>query len=284
MRVLVIGGTRYAGRRLVRHLLDDGHAVTILTRGTTPDPFGDSVTRITMARQDLTVNHPNLKDHSWDVVVDQVCFSLDEARSTCDALASRMGRYIVTSSQSVYTAGADIAESAYEPATHPLTTPVDPMDDYAEAKRQVEAAVAQYAPVPWTTVRFPLIVAADDYSGRLAWHVERLRNGLPIHVPVPAARMSFIHADDAGLALHHLVTTAVDGPINVAAPVPMAVASFISSLAAAVGVWPKYSDIATTDTISPYGIPEDWYMSVERLEHHGLVLRPIESWIGDLVP
>ncbi|CAN7742153.1 NAD-dependent epimerase/dehydratase family protein [Paenibacillus sp. LjRoot56] len=46
MKILVLGGTAFFGRRLVRLLLGDGHDVTIATRGQTPDDFGDAVTRI----------------------------------------------------------------------------------------------------------------------------------------------------------------------------------------------------------------------------------------------
>jgi len=38
-KVLVMGGTRFFGKKLVQHLLDEGNEVTIATRGRTPDPY-----------------------------------------------------------------------------------------------------------------------------------------------------------------------------------------------------------------------------------------------------
>lgn len=44
--ILILGGTRFFGKRLVRLLLDEGFKVTIATRGNTSDEFGDQVERI----------------------------------------------------------------------------------------------------------------------------------------------------------------------------------------------------------------------------------------------
>lgn len=39
-KILVLGGTRFFGKRLVNRLVANGDAVTILTRGQHQDPFG----------------------------------------------------------------------------------------------------------------------------------------------------------------------------------------------------------------------------------------------------
>ena len=44
MRILVLGGTQFVGRHIVAALLErGGHHVTLLNRGRTENPFGDSV-------------------------------------------------------------------------------------------------------------------------------------------------------------------------------------------------------------------------------------------------
>lgn len=50
MKILVIGGSRYFGIHMVNKLLEQGHEVTIATRGKTPDSYGDKVERITIQR------------------------------------------------------------------------------------------------------------------------------------------------------------------------------------------------------------------------------------------
>ncbi len=43
MKILVFGGTRFFGKKLVERLVSEGHDVTIGTRGKTEDNFGDTV-------------------------------------------------------------------------------------------------------------------------------------------------------------------------------------------------------------------------------------------------
>ena len=51
MKILVLGGTRFIGRALVRGLLDDGHEVTLVHTGH-HNPFGDAVERLVADRND----------------------------------------------------------------------------------------------------------------------------------------------------------------------------------------------------------------------------------------
>ena len=52
MNCLVLGGTKFFGKHLVRTLIENGNTVTIATRGKTPDPFGAEVGRILTDRAD----------------------------------------------------------------------------------------------------------------------------------------------------------------------------------------------------------------------------------------
>ena len=51
MRVLVLGGTQFIGRASVGALLSRGHAVTVLNRGRSPNPFGAAVSHIACDRR-----------------------------------------------------------------------------------------------------------------------------------------------------------------------------------------------------------------------------------------
>ena len=54
MRVLVIGGTGFNGRRIVRRLLDHGHDVSVVTRGELPPAWNARVAQIRLDRKDST--------------------------------------------------------------------------------------------------------------------------------------------------------------------------------------------------------------------------------------
>ncbi|HEY4554390.1 MAG TPA: NAD-dependent epimerase/dehydratase family protein, partial [Bacillaceae bacterium] len=49
---LILGGTRFFGKELVRCLLDKGVDVTIATRGKSGNPFGEEVRQLIADRYD----------------------------------------------------------------------------------------------------------------------------------------------------------------------------------------------------------------------------------------
>lgn len=155
MHLLIIGGTRFAGRAFVEAAVGAGHDVTVVSRGRVPVPRADAVRHVVCDRRVLTA--AMLPHARYDAVVDQVAFTAEDGRRIMPVLQQVAGRYVCTSSMSVYAAGTDIQEAAFDPAMHAVVHEVTPQEDYSEAKRQLEAVVAQTCPVPWTTVRFSMI-------------------------------------------------------------------------------------------------------------------------------
>lgn len=76
MKILVIGGTRYFGIHMVNKLLEQGHEVTIATRGKTPDSYGDKVERITIQRTNEESMREALQGKHFDVVIDKIAYCL----------------------------------------------------------------------------------------------------------------------------------------------------------------------------------------------------------------
>lgn len=71
MKILVIGGTRYFGIHMVNKLLEQGHEVTIATRGKTPDSYGDKVERIKHNFRQLDAL-PYAKEGTLEQVLDEL--------------------------------------------------------------------------------------------------------------------------------------------------------------------------------------------------------------------
>lgn len=101
MKILVFGGTRFFGKKLVERLVSEGHDVTIGTRGKTEDNFGDTVKRVVLNRESRDALFQLAKE-DWDVIYDNICFSPKEALYAVDAFKGKVKRYIYTSSLSVY--------------------------------------------------------------------------------------------------------------------------------------------------------------------------------------
>lgn len=94
MNILVIGGTRFFGKRLVQLLLKANHQVTILSRGQTADDFGDEVKRLIADRANAAEMKTALEGKSFDAVVDQVCMNGDQARIAVQLFKDKTDYYI----------------------------------------------------------------------------------------------------------------------------------------------------------------------------------------------
>ena len=78
MNTLVIGGTRFMGVHLVKQLLEDGHNVTIATRGKTYDPFGNTVKRIVFDRTKKSSIEQAFLDKEFDIVFDNIAYCAND--------------------------------------------------------------------------------------------------------------------------------------------------------------------------------------------------------------
>jgi nucleoside-diphosphate-sugar epimerase len=263
MRLCIIGGTLFAGKAFVEQAVASGHDVTVVSRGRAPVPCAEHVRHVVCDRRELTVE--KLPYRAYDAVIDQVAFDATAARLIIPVIERVAARYICTSSMSVYSPGANIREDAYDPHAHVFERDVDARTDYSEAKRQLEAVIAATCPVPWITVRFSMIVSEDDPTGRWQWHRDRVRDRLPIYMPSPDARMSFVHAHDAGRILVHCCTADLHGPLNATDPTPIPVGDVVRGFASRFGVEPVWADEPTEENYSPYGIEEEWWMNTEKL-------------------
>jgi nucleoside-diphosphate-sugar epimerase len=206
-KILVIGGTRLFGKVLVQDLLDAGHAVTLATRGHTPDDFGDRVSRISVDRRDARAMQACFARVSgFDLVYDQVCYSPLDAHIAAATFAGKVGRYIMASTIEVY-------RPAYGHITRPLRE--DDLDlqqerierdfpwhapelaeyAYSAGKRQAEAYFAQDGRLPFVSVRIAHVLAGpEDFTGRTANYVERAVQGETLRYAQSEGRTSFLNS------------------------------------------------------------------------------------------
>ena len=80
MKVLIIGGNFFFGKKLAKRLVEDKHNVTLLNRTNEDDDLGNSISRIKCDRNDKKKMQELLEDTYWDIVYDQVCFDYDCAK------------------------------------------------------------------------------------------------------------------------------------------------------------------------------------------------------------
>lgn len=190
MHVLVIGGNRFVGLLATWRLLAGGHRVTLLNRGTLPDPFGDRVERLRGDRTGPDLERL-LSGRAFDGVLDLAAFTGDDARRLAAALGPRAGHYWLVSTGQVYL----VREACPRPAREAdydgpvMPRPADPADswdwEYGVGKRACEDAVVEAgrAGLTATRLRIPMVSGPLDYHRRLEGYLWRLLDGGPVLVP-----------------------------------------------------------------------------------------------------
>lgn len=101
MHILVIGGTGTISRAIVRALLAKGHRVTIYNRGQRIDPPPSDVEVILGDRRDRATYEATLQKRSFDVAIDMISFTAEDAASSLRALPN-VGHFIQTSTVMTY--------------------------------------------------------------------------------------------------------------------------------------------------------------------------------------
>ncbi|MCB5181806.1 NAD-dependent epimerase/dehydratase family protein [Streptomyces antimicrobicus] len=248
--VLVIGGNRYFGKRLIRSLLDSGDRVTVLNRGSAPPPPG--ALHLVADRDDEASLTAALAGRSFDVVVDQVCYTPRQAAVAARVFTGRTRRYVMTSTVEVYEyqdAAAPLAEGAVDPLAVPVDLDLRWEDPevaaarYGEGKRQAEAVLAAAPGLPYVAVRVAHVLGgADDFTGRVAHYADRLRAGEPIGVSVPNHPATYIHVDEIAAFLDWATRQEFTGPVNAAAHGPLRTADIVAAVAEALPGGPYRAD------------------------------------------
>lgn len=216
MKILVLGGTRFFGKQLVKVLIEKGYDITIGTRGQTLDNFSDKVQRLILDRTDRESLKLNLAGKSFDIVYDNICYAPNDAKNLLEVMNGRVGKYIVTSSLAVYGQGSMLKEEAFNPYDYPIQYGDREEFSYGEGKRLIEAVTYQTFNVPTVAVRFPVVIGENDYTRRLAFYVEKILRQEPFIAKDYECPMSFITEQEAGQFLALLAEKNITGPINAA--------------------------------------------------------------------
>lgn len=204
MRVLVIGGTRFVGYLLTWRALAAGHRVTLLNRGTRPDPFGGRVERIVADRAgpDFAAR---LAGRDFDAAVDFAAYTGEDGRRAVAALGGRVGHYVMISTGQVYLVRAPGAvrsraarEDDYDGPV--MARPEDPAEleewRYGVEKRDCEDALAEAFDrlrFPATRVRIPMVNGERDHFRRIEAYLWRLLDGGPVLLTDGRARTRHVY-------------------------------------------------------------------------------------------
>ncbi|HEY2492740.1 MAG TPA: NAD-dependent epimerase/dehydratase family protein [Paenibacillus sp.] len=283
-RVLVMGGTRFFGKRLVQLLLDDGAEVTIATRGQTVDSFGDTVKRLVVDRESYESLAKAVEGREWDLIYDNICYSPQDAMNACEIFAGKVKRYIYTSSMSIYESlSVNKKEEEFDPYLLPIQMGKRMDFDYGTAKGLAEAVFAQRATFPVCSVRFTFVLGIDDYTRRVEFHINRVKRGIPIGIPNMGAKINFISSDEAAELLLWLKDHKLEGPLNACSNGAISLAELISSIEQEVGKKAIIVPSTSHENMSPYGVERTLTINNTKATQAGFAFQPLHSWFPVLL-
>ncbi|MBN9612702.1 MAG: NAD-dependent epimerase/dehydratase family protein [Actinobacteria bacterium] len=171
MRILVLGGTGWLGRRLAVEAIEVGHEVTCLARGTAA-PAGAVAAGAALLRADRDRDDALAvaADSTWDAVVD-VSSQPGQVRRAVRDLAPVAERYLYVSSCNAYASLAETGIDEEAELNAPLRSDtMASMEQYGEAKVACEQAVlAGFGAARTVIVRPGLIGGPGDRTGRSSY-------------------------------------------------------------------------------------------------------------------
>lgn len=278
MKVLVLGGTRYFGIHMVNSLLQNGHEVTIATRGRRKDSFGRRVVRLKIERTDPSSLAAALAGRAFDAVCDSLAFSSDDIRNLLDTLHCR--RYVMTSSAAVYEGmRTDMKEEHFDPFSNHLRW--GSLMEYGEGKRQAETALFQrYTHLKGAAVRFPFVIGEDDYTKRLLFYVENTVKGEPMDIDNLDEQLSFIRSNEAGAFLAWTAEQAFTGPVNASSTGTISPREVISYVETKTG---KKAKLSRSGVAGPYNGQEAFSLDTGRAQALGFSFTKLDDWIYGLL-
>ncbi len=163
-RVVVIGATGHVGTYLVPRLVAAGHAVVAISRGKaepyTPSAAWDQVERLTMDREKMEAAGgfgAAIVATRPDVVVDMICFEPASARHLAEALAGKVGQYVLVGT--IWTYGPTVVAPTTEEAAK------RPFGDYGVKKAEIEAYLLGLA----RTTGFPATIVHPGHIVGPGW-------------------------------------------------------------------------------------------------------------------
>lgn len=247
-KILVLGGTLFIGRALIKELVKGGHEVSILHRKSRHS-LGKKIGNIMADRNDPESLKRALSGKAFDVVYDNVYdwergTTAAHVEATARACGANLHRYVFMSSVAAYGDGLNHHEGdALAPDDHP--------DSYVRNKAMSERALFrmhQRNGFPVVTLRPPFIYGPGNPFYREAFFWDRLREGRPIILPGDGRRlMQFVYIKDLVTAcLKVLDVPDVEGhAFNVANPRPLTQVEAVEAFARAAGKdatfvrWPR---------------------------------------------
>ena len=170
MKILVMGGTRFVGKSLVKKLLSLNYDVDIFTRGNRPHPEKSNLIR---GDRNILENILKIKNKKYDLIFDISGRELKQTKILIENIKDTFERYIYVSSAGVYKENYEFPISENDP--------IDLKSRHIGKFETENWLMSQK--IPFTSFRPTYIYGPDNYNKIENWFFERLINQKKVPIP-----------------------------------------------------------------------------------------------------
>lgn len=219
-KILVMGGKRLVGKRLVQNLLKEGHDVTVANRSGISD-VRKNARSLVFDRNSRESIKDRISKQNWDVVYDMICYSPKNAKDIIENISTE--KYILISSSVVYEWGEDHREEDfnaekfqyYDGTIDELGKRFGYKQGYKLGKMGAEAVVETSNSISTICVRFPIIIGGgDDHTKRMETYIDAIKKKAGLYIDNLFSRFSMIEAGNAADYLIQVKDKEYEGAIN----------------------------------------------------------------------
>ncbi len=232
LRILFLGGTGFIGPHMVRYAMYRGHEVTLFNRGRTAPELFPGVETLIGDRDDQL---DSLRGGTWDAVIDNSGYVPRHVRDSAELLRDNVGRYLFTSTGSVYNFDQDelTEDAGLLPLEDPTSEDVDRY--YGPLKVLCENAVTDIYGERGTVVRLHVVAGPGDPTDRFTYWPVRIDHGGEIIAPgSQSTPVQFIDVRDLAEFMVLCLERDIGGAYNAAGPAldPTSMAEFLYGIRA----------------------------------------------------
>jgi 2'-hydroxyisoflavone reductase len=311
MKILIIGGTKFLGRHLIKAALEGGHEVTLFNRGRhSTEDFGG----VEQLHGDRNTDLDRLSGRAWDAVIDTCGYLPQTVKASAEALKDAANQYVFISSISAY---ADFSRPDFD-ETAPVAelneeqtkraAEIDPQGEltgpvlgemYGALKVLCERAAETAMPGKVLQVRSGLIVGSFDPTDRFTYWVMRVARGGEVLAPgTPNRFVQLIDARDLSAWIIKMVERNEAGIYNVTGkPFELTMQAMLAEIknvsGSSAGLTWVSEDFLTSETVAPWSemplyLPESseemkgfLSVNVDKALQAGLRFRPLRETVED---
>lgn len=246
-KVLILGGTRFIGRRLVEHLMKDRRfEITLFHRGISGDALFPELPVIRGDRR--TSDIQQIRGTDWDFIVDLSSYYPDSLARLLQYVPAGLKKYIYVSTISVYDQAIDPTPLKEENAALLSCTESERTDEspatYGKRKAACEAEL-RVSGIPHCSLRPAVVYGPYDYTDRLYYWLYQVYHRVLLPLPEGGCRpIALTWVGDIARTVESALTDGgITGPVNLVSHEEVRIRDIVTETAAQLNRNPILIDL-----------------------------------------